>query len=261
MTFTTKAHAKKATKLSYLGAVASSSKIAKGLQYNESTYILYLSPANSSGYEVCPMRTQECTDACLHESGRNKIDFAKNRINNARIIKTRLFIEHKDFFMGWLIAEIKSAHTKALSQGHTFSVRLNGTSDIDIRQFKLDGLYITEIFPDVMFYDYTKVHSRMRMAKLMPNYDLTFSFSGRNMEDTVDTLVSDVGRVAVVFEGVTLPMTWKGFPVIDGDAYDMRYLDPSGVVVGLKFKTVRNDIDVSNNVFIIPKSSIDSIYA
>jgi len=46
--------------------------------------------------------------------------------------------------MGWLIAEIKSAHTKALSQGHIFSVRLNGTSDIDIRQFKLDGLYITE---------------------------------------------------------------------------------------------------------------------
>ena len=67
MKFTTIGSAKKLTKLSYLGSVASSSKIAKGLQYNEMTYILYLAPASQSGYNVCPMSTEECRTAHIPE--------------------------------------------------------------------------------------------------------------------------------------------------------------------------------------------------
>ena len=48
--FTTISSAKKQTGLSYLGSVASSSKIAKGLKYNEMTYILYLAPASQSNH-------------------------------------------------------------------------------------------------------------------------------------------------------------------------------------------------------------------
>ena len=109
MNYVNQAQAKKATGLSYLGGVASSSKIAKGLKYNEATYILYLAPAKMSGYEVCPMRSAECTAACLNESGHNRIDIHKNTINNARIKKTKLFFEHRDFFMSWLIEEITAA--------------------------------------------------------------------------------------------------------------------------------------------------------
>ena len=90
MKFTTIGNAKKLTKLSYLGSVASSSKIAKGLKYNEMTYILYLAPASQSGYNVCPMSTEECRTACLTESGHNRIDVKKNNINKARIAKTKL---------------------------------------------------------------------------------------------------------------------------------------------------------------------------
>ena len=74
MKFTTIGNAKKVTGLSYLGSVASSSKIAKGLKYNEMTYILYLAPAEQSGYNVCPGSTAECREACLTESGHNRID-------------------------------------------------------------------------------------------------------------------------------------------------------------------------------------------
>ena len=42
-------------------------------------------------------------------------------------------------------------------------------------------------------------------------------------------------NVAVVFRSV-LPKTWKGFEVIDGDKTDTRFLDKSGVVVGLTAK-------------------------
>ena len=81
MKFISKAQAKRETGLSYLGGVATSSKIKKGLKYDEMTYIIYLAPAKMSGYEVCPMRSAECTAACLNESGHNKIDIHENKIN------------------------------------------------------------------------------------------------------------------------------------------------------------------------------------
>jgi hypothetical protein len=39
-----------------------------------------------------------------------------------------------------------------------------------------------------------------------------------------------------VFKGDVMPARCMGAPVIDGDASDLRYLDPSPVVVGLRAK-------------------------
>ena len=260
MKFTTIGSAKKQTKLSYLGSVASSSKIAKGLKYNEMTYILYLAPASQSGYNVCPMSTEECRTACLTESGHNRIDVKKNNINKARIAKTKLFFEHRDFFMSWLVTEITKSKIDADTKGYTFSVRINGTSDISLESFKIGGRTILEIFPLIQFYDYTKVAKRFKLMDKYPNYDLTYSFSGYNMLQSLQLLSENKGRVAMVFEGKQLPKSFMGYKVIDGDAYDMRYLDEQGVIVGLKFKFVRNKIDTANNKFIIPMDSQFSDY-
>ena len=43
------------------------------------------------------------------------------------------------------------------------------------------------------------------------------------------------GNVAVVFEK-SLPETWQGVKVINGDESDVRFMDQTGVVVGLKAK-------------------------
>ena len=247
MKFTTIGNAKKVTGLSYLGSVASSSKIAKGLKYNEMTYILYLAPASLSGYNVCPMSTAECREACLTESGHNRIDVKKNAINKARIKKTKLFFEHREFFMGWLVTEINKARNDAFAKGYTFSVRLNGTSDIEPTLFQYNGKVIFEVFNEVTFYDYTKVAKRFGLLQFYPNYDLTYSFSGYNMLQSLELLNNNKGRVAMVFEGKQLPISFMGYKVIDGDAYDMRHLDETGVIVGLKFKFVRNKIDTAHN--------------
>lgn len=260
MKFTTIGSAKKLTGLSYLGSVASSSKIAKGLKYNEMTYILYLAPAEQSGYNVCPMSTEECRTACLSESGHNRIDVKKNAINKARIKKTKLFFEERDFFMSWLVTEITKAKIDADTKGYRFSVRINGTSDIDLTTFKIGGRNILEIFPLIQFYDYTKVAKRFKMLNKYPNYDLTYSFSGYNMIQCLDLLENKKGRVAMVFEGKILPKTFLGYKVIDGDAYDMRYMDEQGVIVGLKFKKVRNKIDTNRNKFIIAMDNTLSVY-
>jgi len=80
------------------------------------------------------------------------------------------------------------------------------------------------------------------------------------MFQCLDLLNKGNGRIAMVFEGKVLPQSFMGYKVIDGDEYDMRYLDEQGVIVGLKFKKVRNKIDTANNKFIIPMDSNFSVY-
>lgn len=130
MEFKNKAQAKRETGINYLGSVNLTTKHAKAYKYDELTYGLYLAPAKMSGYEVCSMRTAECTALCLNESGMNRMNMNDEMINNSRIQKTKLFFEEKDFFMDWMISEIKSAKLKADKLGYRFSIRLNNTSDL-----------------------------------------------------------------------------------------------------------------------------------
>ncbi len=87
-------------------------------------------------------------------------------------------------------------------------------------------------FPTVQFYDYTKIPRPWR--RTLPNYHLTFSFSGANLTDALSALQHGI-NVAVVFQR-QLPSTWNGYPVINGDESDLRFIDAKGVIVGLKAK-------------------------
>lgn len=245
MDFKSITQAKKLTGLSYIGMVNNSTKHEKAFKYNEMVYTIYLAPAKSSGYEVCPGRTAECTLLCLNESGRNKMNTEREVIRNSRIKKTRLFHEDHQFFVKWVFEEIKLARKKAEKLNYRFSVRLNNTSDISPEDFYIlneDGVRVNilEYFNDVQFYDYIKVPERLELTKKYSNYDLTFSFSGTNKFDCLQMLKNDV-RVSVVFK--TVPETFWGYPVVNGDNYDMRYLDPKQSIIGLKFKQVRNKLD------------------
>ena len=245
MDFKSITQAKKLTGLSYIGKVNNSTKHEKAFKYNEMVYTIYLAPAKSSGYEVCPGRTAECTLLCLNESGKNKMNTEREVIRNSRIKKTRLFHEDHQFFVKWVFEEIKLARKKAEKLNYRFSVRLNNTSDISPEDFYIlneDGVRVNilEYFNDVQFYDYTKVPERLELTKKYSNYDLTFSFSGTNKFDCLQMLKNDV-RVSVVFK--TVPETFWGYPVVNGDNYDMRYLDPKQSIIGLKFKQVRNKLD------------------
>jgi hypothetical protein len=243
--------ARKQTGLSYIGAVYNSTKHEKAFKFDELVYTIYFAPAKMSGYEVCPMRSDECTLLCLNESGRNKMDTKVNTINNSRIKKTKLFFEEREFLVRWIIDEIKSAKAKAENLGYSFSVRLNNTSDITPESFYINDngtkKNLLEIFPDVQFYDYTKVSKRLELVKKYKNYDITFSYSGTNMTECLSMLSNNV-RVAMVFNKV--PENYMNFKVVDGDKYDMRYRDEKNVIIGLKFKRVRNKLD-QNYKFVI----------
>lgn len=248
--FVSMAKAKRDTGLSYIGTTNSSAKIAKAGKFNELTYIIYLSPANSSGFNVCAGATKECIDACLTESGHARID-TSGRIKNARINKTKLFYYNREFFMAWVIEEIRSARLKAKRNNMRFSIRINGTSDISLKLFKYKGLNLLQLFPDVPMYDYTKVFKRIKLQSEYPNYHLTYSYSGENWSECEIALKQGV-NVAVVFLN-ELPETYKGYKVINGDISDLRYKDPKGVIVGLSYKLVKGDksIDKEASKFIV----------
>lgn len=240
MEFKSIADAKRKTGLSYLGMVNSSAKHVKNAKYNEMVYALYLAPASMSGYNVCPKSNEECRLLCLNESGQNRMD--KGNINKARIKKTKLFFEHRQFFMQWLIAEIDHNKKKALKNGYHFSVRLNNTSDINPEQFYIDNngtkQNILQVFNDVQFYDYSKVDNRVLLINKYVNYDLTFSYDGYNWDICKGMLERNV-RVAVVF-AKDVPDEWNGYKVVNGDLYDVRFKDEKNVIIGLKFKLVKN---------------------
>lgn len=265
MEFTTIANAKKVTGLSYIGGVNTSAKIIKNLKYNHLTYIIYLAPAMESGFNVCPMSTPECRRGCLSTSGRAGMSILSgdNKVMGCRIKKTRLFHEHQDFFMDWVIMEIKRYYKQAQNKGHEFSIRLNGTSDIDWVEVKRNGQNLFEMFPDVKFYDYTK--NPVKFWSLPKNYHLTFSYSGRNT--VISKKLLDMGHnVAVVFnvkKETDLPKSFMGYPVVNGDLSDLRPNDGKGVIVGLKWKKIANKEDneiIKRSVFVVQPNDVNCKY-
>ena len=156
--------------------------------------------------------------------------------------------------MDWLVAELKTAQNIAKKDGFDFSVRLNGTSDLNWNAYKVDGKTVFELFPTVQFYDYTKVPSRF---DVMPdNYHLTFSYTGENWNDC-ETLLNKGYNVAVIFnikKGNALPETFNGYNVIDGDLTDYRPNDGQGVIVGLRWKKIADkelNEEIKNSHFVI----------
>jgi hypothetical protein len=245
------------SKFSYLGSVNSSSKIAKTDKVLDiDTYVLYLAPASLSGHNVCAKATKECITGCLNTSGRAKMPKSGITIMNARINKTKFFYDQRERFNEILFHEIKLAKGRTERKGKKFAVRLNGTSDLNPILFKHEGKTVLETYPDVQFYDYTKILNRIEVAKKHANYDLTFSFTGHNWSDCLIALENNV-RVAVIFDikaGQPLPDTFNGFTVIDGDKYDYRPLDEKNVIVGLRWKNIANkqaNTEIRNSAFVV----------
>ena len=209
--------------------IGTDAKTSKGVDYGYLTGILYLAPASISGWEVCPSRSNGCTEACLFTAGRG----AFSNVQQARIRKTQLLFNNRAEFLRLLREDISKLVKKAKESNMKPCVRLNGTSDLGWEGIAVE---LMKEFQDVQFYDYTKVLTRMLRfcdGKFPANYHLTFSRSESNQE-ACDIVLQKGGNVAAVF--VKVPELYQGFTVVDGDKNDLRFLDNKNVVVGLKAK-------------------------
>ncbi len=236
-------------------------KTEKGKGEGYWTFILHLAPASLSGNNVCPMATRGCIAACLNTAGRGGImpghgilthaDVAKgvhNTIQAARIRKTKAFFAHRDAFMVALAGDIARAIKMATAQGYKPAFRLNGTSDIRWETIACGTFRnVFAAFPDVQFYDYTKIANRRNIPA---NYSLTFSLADGNDELALQAMAAGM-NVAAVFRdkaavarvvsngflvGYRGATGSKVYPVANGDETDLRFLDPAGHVIALYAK-------------------------
>jgi len=206
-------------------------KIQKGTKMGYLSFILHLAPADLSGRETCPKRTAGCTAACLNTAGRGgmfKRGENTNMIQKARIRKTQYFFNERDAFMLDLYKDIQKAIKFAERQGLTPVFRLNGTSDLSWEKYTVGttDMNLFQLFPTVQFYDYTKVLGR-KVAQYK-NYHLTFSKADGNDSDVAEAL----------FQGMSVVAVYDAIPagVPSADETDLRFLDPKGVMLGLKAK-------------------------
>lgn len=202
---------------------------------NFSSLGLQLSPAKTSGQNVCPNSTAECRKHCIAFTGFGRY----TNVKNARIARTLLFFYQREEFLKQLHHELRAFVRNCNKQNLRPCVRLNVFSDLRWEKIAPD---IFREFNEVLFYDYTKIFSRIMRSlnnsagSLWPsNYQLTFSHSGNNLDKCREVLKAG-GNVATVFE--SLPSFWEGYPVVNGDSHDYRLRETDGknVVVGLKPK-------------------------
>jgi hypothetical protein len=218
-----------------LFAIGKDAKTVKGEAFGHLTGILYLAPSDISGYQVCAMAEKAgCREACLYTAGHG----AYSNVQAARIAKTKRFFEDRENFMLDIEYSINQLIKKAEKVGLKPLVRLNGTSDIAFENIPFKNhANIFEAFPNVQFYDYTKLPTR---KNLPANYDLTFSYSGVESFKPVikkALLNSKLSRIAVVFDKVeNIPTNFMGRNVIGGDNSDIRHLDPQNTIVALYAK-------------------------
>jgi len=220
-------------------SVSSDAKTIKGESRGILTGILYLAPNDISGFQVCPKATEGCKLACLYTAGRG----VYNNVQQSRINKTKWFFMDRKSFMETLINDIERLIRKAKKNNMIPAVRLNGTSDIAWEKIKCvrngkEYASVMEAFPDVKFYDYTAILNRHKALKLK-NYHLTFSLKENNDKEALKAL-SQGYNVSVVMNlrrSEKKPKKWAGYPVIDGDKYDSRFIDKKhGHIIALHRK-------------------------
>lgn len=223
----------KSVSLMLLSFNADAKTIKSNIDSEYLTSILYLAPATEGNGKtnLCPWASAGCLLSCLFTAGR--ASFTPSIIA-ARIRKTLYYLNDQAAFMADLVKDIEKFKAFAAKHGKKAVYRLDGTSDISIAS------KLAKRFSDVNFYDYTKSVKRV-LTNRHQNLHLTFSMSESNREDCI-TVLKAGHSVAAVFRK-ELPETYLGYPVIDGDKTDRRFLDremfgieSGGFIVGLKAK-------------------------
>ena len=235
------------------------------------TYILHLSPSDSSGVINICKSAFNCKKLCLHRSGNPK--FLNSKIKS-RINKTIAFDYSQNDFMNLLILSIIRNYRKNNSLKTAF--RMNGTSDILFENiqiyipvslsdfiynkfsFNINSGYYSNIFEifkhekNIIFYDYTKEKREFKNLLNQYNYHLTFSFDGANnivnIKRCIDAMQENVNIASCINIKKSQPLPTrfyseifnKEFNIINGDNDDMRFLDPKNKLVLLRFKKPYN---------------------
>ena len=174
------------------------------------------------------MASEGCKKACLYTAGHG----AFSNVQQGRINKTRWFMQDRQSFLTQLKKEISNHIKNCDKKGYIPCVRLNGTSDISWENYN-----IIQAFPNVQFYDYTKIYKRALKyvnGQYPSNYHITYSLNEDNKKEAFEILKLR-GNISAVFRKY-LPKTYQGYTVINADDTDLRFTDDNNIIAGLVAK-------------------------
>ena len=199
---------------------------------------------------ACPAsRAADCQRSCLMSAGRGRFKGVKT----ARERKRDWLKNDPTSFLTKLRKELNNFSQLCMRTKKLPIVRLNVISDIVWEHSKYS---IPQEFPDIMFYDYTKLAARL--GKTPSNYRLMFSYSGATAyQNQVLQAIKTNVPMSVVFRG-EMPATFMGRPVIDGDISDLDNLFAGPVIVGLRAK---GKAKKSESLFIVDTNIIARVAA
>ena len=181
---------------------------------------------------LCPWSTKAgCKNLCLQESGRGRFD----NVAQGRQRKTDYWHASQSEFLTQLRNELANFEKLCFKTNVQPVVRLNVLSDIQWERHD-----IPQAFPNISFYDYTKL--ARRLDKTPSNYRLMFSYSGtKAYQPQVKRALKTDAPISVVFTELPTNPNYRfmGRPVIDGDQSDLINLNAGKVIIGLKYKRTK----------------------
>lgn len=222
-----------------------STKTVKGEAFGYRTLVLYLKPWLSGGHKnLCGSSTPGCRLHCL---GTTSGMLAWESSQEAEQRRTDYFFLDRQGFLETAIKEIAKHISYCGKHNLKPVVRFNGSSDFPWEQYRS---ILMDVFVDTIFYDYSKILSRVRKSLTGPswpkNYFLVYSLSEKPQSPAeAQEALSLGGCVAVVFgpnqpgkmpKSYTIPTTFMGVDVVDGDKSDLVFLQPPSTILGLKAK-------------------------
>ena len=224
-------------KYNFIGNLIRAGGDAKTVKGNDDGYltaIMYMTPWKSFGVNLCPSaELAACIVGCLNTAGRG----AMNSVQKGRARKTEWYVKDRQGFMAQLHKDLTRFQRYCAKRDLKPCVRLNGTSDIRWEIILINGQSIFDQFPEIQFYDYSKIANRK--VDHIANYDLTFSYSEANpaYAKQVNIALERGLNIAVVFRDKDqIPESFLGLPVVNGDKNDMRFQDPKQSIVALYAK-------------------------
>lgn len=153
---------------------------------------LAISPARTSGREVCPWRTEGCSAVCngLFSGGNNMPNTRRAMIDRARY-----FFEDRPAFIAQLMSELAAFYRDSVRKGYRPAVRLNVSSDIVWERIAPE---IFAEFPGISYYDYTKACVRHR-PELPANYTLSHSIGEHTTVSDIAAAIAAGRNVVAAF--------------------------------------------------------------
>ena len=194
---------------------------------------------------ICPMRhVAKCAGPCLISSGRGMFD----NVRNARQLKTDYLENNRAEFLDQLRRELANFEKLCYKTNARPYVRLNVISDVQYETSAYGS--IPQSFPNIKFFDYTKISKRLNNTPA--NYRLMFSYSkAPDYQKEVNHALTTGVPISAVFFG-PMPETFLNRPVFNGDKSDLLNLEKPGHIIGLKYKPARGmGIDPADEIFVI----------